>query len=188
MTLTQNTIIYSKTLPILKNYVYILLGVLFLVVCSQLRIPLDPIPITLQTVGVMLIALTFKRNQAVKTILFYLTFGAIGVPVFSNFKSGMHCLLGPSGGYLFGFLVAVIIMASIKNHLNNYNVRHIAFNCLLGTSVILLCGVVWLAYYVGINTALKSGLYPFITAGIIKILFTTAIVLLLSKFRFGKYT
>lgn len=171
-----NTIALNKNQFIIKSFAYIFGGVILLSACSQFSIPLDPIPITLQTVAVMLVGLIFKRSNAIKIILIYLALGAIGVPIFANFKSGMQCLLGPSGGYLWGFLIAVIIMSSIKKYLNKRNTLHIALNCLLGTTVILFCGVLWLAYYVELNTAVKSGLYPFIAGGIIKIIFATVIV------------
>lgn len=146
---------------------------------SQLTIPLDLIPITMQTVSVMLIGLIFKRKQAIQIIMVYLFLGAIGVPVFANFKSGLKCLYGPSAGYLWGFLIAVIVMTTLNKKTEKPNIIYITLNCLLGTAIILLCGFFWLTYYVGLNTAINSGLYPFITPGIIKVILAAAIARLL---------
>ncbi len=157
------------------NIIYVISGVLLLSICSQTSIPMDPVPLTLQTVGVMLIGLYFKNNHAITIMALYLTFGTIGAPIFSNYGHGLQTLLGPRGGYLFGFLVAVTIMNYLKKHLSKNNFIHTAFNCLIGTMTILLCGVSWLAYYIGIENAVNKGLYPFIIPGIIKVIFTTLI-------------
>ncbi len=160
----------------IKYFVYILLGVFLLFICSQLTIPLRPIPITMQTVGVMLIGLLCERYMASLIVLIYLVAGALGFPVFANMRGGMQSLLGPSGGYLLGFLAAVILMTSLKNYLKDNNIYHLVTNCCLGTLCILVFGVTWLGFSIGFAAAIKSGLYPFIIPGIIKIIITVAIV------------
>jgi len=149
---------------------YVLWGILLIVLTSQISIPLKPVPITLQTFGVMLVGLTFTRTAAIKAIAGYLALGLLGLPVFANFGSGYHYLLGPTGGYLVGFLVSVAIMSSIRPFLHNQNFFCIAVNCLIGTVVILTLGIVRLSHFIGFEKAIYSGLLPFIFPGIVKAL------------------
>lgn len=145
------------------------LGTLLLFFMSQLAIPLSPVPITLQTVAVMLIGLTFERKAAIGAILMYLTLGAIGSPIFSNFSGGFPVIMGPRGGYLLGFLGAVIFMTTLREkHLFRPFWQDI-LACLGGTILILLCGIGWLSTFIGLEQAVVSGLLPFILPGFLKI-------------------
>lgn len=161
----------NKYRSFIKTITYVIGGVALLFVASQLSIPLKPVPITLQTIGVMLIGLTFERSLAILSVSTYLFLGAIGVPVFANHAAGLQCLLGLTGGYLWGFLTAVMLMTTLRRYLEN-NIFLVMLNCIAGTVVILMFGVFWLAYSIGFKTALEVGLYPFIFTGAIKILLT----------------
>ncbi len=167
----------TKSSLAIHHIAYVMWGVLLLFVTSQLSIPLEPVPITLQTVGVMLIGLTFERSHAIKAVLVYLGLGAVGIPVFANYHGGGHWLFGMSGGYLWGFLAAVALMTSLRQrYLQNHSVLHIGLNCFFGTTVIFLFGITWLAYSIGLKAAIYSGFYPFIIPGAVKIvLLTTAV-------------
>ncbi|MGL4859067.1 MAG: biotin transporter BioY, partial [Enterobacteriaceae bacterium] len=101
-----------------KEYGLILTGVLLLFVMSQISIPLQPVPVTLQTVAVMLIGLTWQRAAAIKTVSVYLLLGAMGMPLFADFSAGYGVFMGPTGGYLAGFLLAVWVMTSAGSRLN----------------------------------------------------------------------
>jgi biotin transport system substrate-specific component len=148
---------------------YVLWGIFLIFLTSQINIPLKPVPITLQTFGVMLIGLTFTRAAAIKAITGYLVLGALGLPVFANFHAGYLHLLGPTGGYLLGFLVSVAIMSNVRPFLHNQNIFYIAVNCLIGTAVIFTLGISRLSHFIGFKQAIYSGLIPFIFPGIVKI-------------------
>lgn len=167
-----------------RNILNFIVGVTLLFVCSQSTIPLKPIPITLQTFGVMLLAIMFKRNIALAAVSAYLLLGAIGVPVFANFRSGLSVLLGPTGGYLWGFLVAVALMSTLKKYLGN-NLLSVALNGLFGTIVIVSFGVMRLRYSIGLESALNKGLYPFILPAIIKILLLVIFVWSVRKIQYS---
>ena len=162
----QSTEFLSK--PYLNEMAYVALGVILLFLSSQISIPIEPVPITLQTFGVMLVGLLFERKAAIYSILVYLCLGSMGAPVFANLSGGFHCLMGPTGGYLSGFLIAVAVMASLRQYLSNRNIWHIAFNCLIGTTLILICGIARLSHFVGFKAAIQGGLIPFIFPGLIK--------------------
>lgn len=77
-----------------------------LAVCSQLAVPVGSVPITAQTMAVLLIALLLPPKYAVLTVLVWVLAGALGLPFFANFKSGFGVLLGPTGGYIYGFIIS----------------------------------------------------------------------------------
>nr|CAH7769199.1 unnamed protein product [Callosobruchus chinensis] len=141
---------------------------------AQISIPLQPVPITLQTLGVMLIGLKFNRRTAFYSVLTYLSLGAAGLPVFANFSGGYHIFLGPTGGYLIGCLVAVVVM-SRKSFMCN------SLSCLAGTVVIFICGISWLTIYVGLKQAIMVGVLPFILPGLVKIFLLVAALQYLKK-------
>jgi len=103
-------------------------GIFLIFLTSQISIPLEPVPITLQTFGVMLVGLTFPQTAAIKAVSGYLALGALGLPIFASFSGGYHCLLGPTGGYLFGFLISVTVMSSIRPYLHINNLFYVAIN------------------------------------------------------------
>ena len=170
--------------PYLNEMACVALGVVLLFLTSQISIPIEPVPITLQTFGVMLVGLLFERRAAIYSILVYLSLGTIGAPVFANQSGGLQCLVGPTGGYLSGFLIAVAVMASLRQYLSNKNIWHIACNCLIGTAIILICGIARLSHFVGLKAAIQHGLLPFIFPGLIKALLLTIAVRFL---KFGKH-
>ena len=146
----------AKSFPLLINEVMqILIGVGLLACCSQVSIPLQPVPITLQTVAVMLIGLFYSRTAALKTLGSYLTLGACGVPVFANFMGGINVLFGPTGGYLWGFLLAVLVMTTAREHIRKETYLTMICNGLVGNFVVYLLGVTWLALFCWVIARLR---------------------------------
>ncbi len=174
------------TVPCQKTtqLIEVLFCVLLLFLMSQITIPLNPIPITLQSVAVMIIGLKFNRRIAVSSLSVYLLLGICGVPVFACFSSGYQTLFGGlSCGYLIGFVVAVIVMSYFnKLFESRLFVRNI-LSCLVGTVVIYVCGVGWLSVGMGIEQAIKVGLLPFIVSDMAKIL---VLVIILHYMDYGK--
>jgi len=154
----------------------LLWGAFLLFFTSQVSIPLEPVPITLQTFGVMLLGLIFERKTAIKSMALYLSLGAVGAPVFANFAGGITYFAGPTGGYLIGFLACVIVMTTIRQRLKSNHLLAITFNALLGTAVIMGFGVTWLSVLIGFKPAIHAGLIPFIVPGIMKALLLAIVV------------
>lgn len=124
------------------HIVYISMFVSLLIILSQIQVPLiGGIPITLQTLGVLLIGNILGSKSSAVAILIYLLLGIVGVPVFSSFRSGIQELLSPTGGFLIGFIPLVIIsgLASNKKFFASY-----IYNC-FGLLSCYLCGI--LMYY-----------------------------------------
>jgi biotin transport system substrate-specific component len=143
-------------------------GSWLLAALSQVEIG-APVPMTLQTLGVMLIGLTFGFRLAVAAIALYLLQGAAGLPVFSGFSGGMAHFAGPTGGYLAGFLAggALIGFFADKGLTKSWGGTVVALAA--GLAVVFALGLAWLGQIVGYDKAVEFGLTPFILGDAIKL-------------------
>ena len=159
----------AQNVALLKNELtQVIIGVGLLACAAQVSIPLQPVPITMQTVAVLLIGLFYKPSAAVKTILSYLGMGAVGFPVFANFSGSFAHFLTPTAGYLFGFVACVAVMAACREKIaKDTFVTQLAL-CTLGSIIIFACGISWLALFVGVSKAFYVGFVPFIIPGALK--------------------
>jgi biotin transport system substrate-specific component len=134
---------------------------------SWISIPFVPVPLTLQTLFVLLSGTVMRRYAAIPVIL-YLFLGMMGLPLFHNGLSGIGILLGPTGGYLIGFMPAAFITGLFYEKDSN-KIRIIGL--VLSIMVIYMCGIVWLCWSTGIGIAagLFIGLVPFIPGDILKV-------------------
>ncbi|MBL0370804.1 biotin transporter BioY [Rhizobium sp. KVB221] len=144
------------------------LGSLFLAALSQIEVPFFPVPMTLQTLGVMLIGLTFGFRLATATVALYLVEGFIGLPVFAGFAFGPAVFVGGTAGYLFGFLGAAALMGFAADRGMTKSWLGAALTLLAGEVVIFGLGIAYLAYLYGFENALAYGLYPFVLADLVK--------------------
>jgi biotin transport system substrate-specific component len=134
---------------------------------AWVSIPFFPVPLTLQTLFVLLAGAVMKR-YAVIPVSLYVLLGALGLPVFHTGVSGIGILLGPTGGYLVGFIFAALVVGLAYEHAS-VTIR--ITSLFAGTVIIYVCGVAWLMYSlaIGIIPAVISGVLPFIPGDLIKI-------------------
>lgn len=155
-----------------NNYVSILVGLVALVISSYISfdVPLNDfeIPISLQSLVVLLVCFFLGRMNGMLVILSYLILGAVGLPVFADGNAGVDVLMGKSGGYLFGFLLAVIILESFFQNLKHSFVAILVYMA-LGTAIILLSGGLRLLQFYDLATVWEYGIQPFLAGGLIKI-------------------
>lgn len=154
-------------------------GVLIVSTLAQVAIPLPgtPVPLTGQTLGVLLVAAALGAPRAVATMATYLLIGAAGAPVFAHHTSGFDVLRlsSSTGGYLVGMLVA----AALVGHLADRGLDRRAWTVLptmvLGNVVIYAFGATWLAHALGLDvaTALRLGVRPFLIGDAVKLLLAT---------------
>lgn len=159
---------------------------LVLVACASLsfNLPFSPVPVTAQTFGVLLVAMVLGRVRGTAVVLAYLAEGALGLPVFAGGKAGIAALVGPTGGYLVGFLAAAYLVGSLSDRGWDRGFGRSVAAMTLGTILIFLCGLTQLALYTPDSAILAMGLYPFIPGALIKI--GVAAVILPSIWRFLK--
>lgn len=145
------------------------LGTVFLTVLSQIAVPFVPVPMTLQTLAVMLIGVTFGFRLATATVALYLIEGAIGLPVFSDFTSGLAILAGPTGGYLAGFLVAAAAMGFMADRGLTKSWLGMVATLFVGEVIMFGLGIGYLSSMIGLQKALTFGLYPFVYGDLLKL-------------------
>jgi biotin transport system substrate-specific component len=149
-----------------SSSLFIALIAVFSWISLPIPIPLFPVPVTLQTLAVLLAGIVMKR-YAVCPVLLYLVLGAFGLPVFHNGMSGLGVLFGPTGGYLVGFVPAALISG-----LGYESARKEIAICslILATGVIYLTGIGWLVLSTGmaVQAAIVSGMLPFLPGDLLK--------------------
>lgn len=136
----------------------------------SIPIPLSPVPIVLSDFFVMLTGLFLGARWGITSVGLYIFLGALGLPVFSGGKTGLAHLFGPTGGYLFGFLIAVYVIGYIS-HKGKASVYKDLAALLAGNLIIYAIGVPWLKEALNLtwDKAFAFGLIPFIPGTIIKI-------------------
>ena len=159
----------------LLKYVFLaLIGSIILAISSKIKIPFYPVPMTMQTLIVLIIGIGFGWKLGLATVSLYLFEGIIGLPVFSGSPEkgvGLIYFTGPTMGYLLGFLVAVYI--SGKFIYDNNLVKNF-FKLLLATSFIYILGMAWLGSLIGWEKPIfQLGAQPFLLAELLKILIAT---------------
>jgi biotin transport system substrate-specific component len=142
----------------------------------QIRLPFTPVPVTAQTLAVLLIGVLLGSRRGALALLGYLGEGLAGLPVFSGGSFGLAHLLGPTGGYLIGFVAAAFVVGWLAER--GWDRRAIsAFGAMaIGNLVIYAFGVSWLAWTVGAHQALALGLAPFVAGDVLKIALGTALL------------
>ena len=152
-----------------------IIGSLFLAALSQIQVPSYPVPVTLQTLAVMLIGLTFGFRLATATVALYLIEGLVGLPVFAGFSFGPAVFVGGTAGYLFGFLFAAALMGLMADRGVTRSIPGMVATLLAGEVVIFGLGIAYLTYLYGFDNALAYGLYPFLFADLVKMGLATLI-------------
>lgn len=161
---------------------FVVLGTALLAIASWIEIPMVPVPMTMQTYAVLVIGMLFGWRVGVVSILVYLALAAIGVPVLAGGGSGVARLVGPTAGYLGGFLVAAALVGWLAKR-GWAGIGRTLAAMALGHAVILGLGVAWLAGRIGWSDAVTAGLIPFIPGALLKSLLAAATIELARRFR-----
>ena len=168
--------IYARSFPRaadwLRDLMLIILGALFVAALAQVEIPLPftPVPITGQTFGVLLVGAALGSKRGAASLASYLTLGIFGLPFFAGGAHGLDIVLGATGGYLIGFVMAAYIIGLMAERGLERNMRTSVIPFLVGTVIIYVCGVAWLAVFLGsFNKAVAGGLLPFLAGDAIKL-------------------
>ena len=153
----------------LRFAVLAVLGSAIMAISAQITVPLQPVPLTMQPFAVMLLGAAFGWRLGAATMALYLFEGAVlNLPVFANLKFGFPALLGPTGGYLVGFMFAAALIGWLAERGWDRHVASTILAMLAGILVIYGMGVAWLATLIGIEPAIANGILPFIYGDLIK--------------------
>lgn len=155
---------------IFRAVVLAVLGSALLYVCSKIYVPLPPVPISMQTYAVLLLGIAYGWRLAAATILLFIGEGLVGLPVFAGPEPGFAVLVGPTAGYIYGWVVAVALVGWLAEHGWNRSFVRILAAMALGNIVIYLVGLPWLSFFVPEGKTLALGLYPFLIGDGLKLL------------------
>lgn len=168
----------------LTGYIYSGLFAALIAVMGIISIPLpiSPVPITGQSLAIMLAGGILTVRQAGFSVLTFLLLGAVGVPVFAGLSGGIGILVGPRGGYLIGYLVGAVVIALLKGKTNNVWRLALA-NIVGGIIVVYIFGVLWLSFVtgMGLDKALMVGALPYIPGDLFKAFLATVIGVAVNK-------
>ena len=182
---TSKTVKASKMGPLTttasrtRAIAFTALTIAIMAVSAWITVPIGPIPFTLQMFAITFAVIVLAPRQAIGAIAGYLALGAIGVPVFSGMRGGIGVLMGPTGGFLWGYLIGVSLAVAVLALFRRRGVDNFAVGMLCGllfTAVAYVCG--WLQYMfvanVGPFESFLVCVAPFIVVDIIKVAAATA--------------
>jgi biotin transport system substrate-specific component len=153
-------------------------GAALTAVLAQVAIPLWPVPITGQTLAVLLVGASLGATRGALSMVVYALAGLVGLPVYSDHTAGPAVLLGPTGGYIVGFVLAAALTGWLAQR--RYERRFLAgmLAFLAGSVVVFLVGLPWLKLSLGLTwpQTIAAGFTPFIVGGIIKAVIAAAVL------------
>jgi len=148
----------------------------------SITIPISPVPIAICIFGIYIAAYVLGSKWGTLAVLIYLLIGLIGVPVFSAFSGGPGKLLGPTGGYLIGYIPLVFVAGLFIEKFEGKIYMHV-IGMLIGLTICYIMGTAWLAIQASLSftAALSAGVIPFIPADIVKIILAVIVGVPLRK-------
>ena len=154
---------------VVMTFALLMIGVGILAISARIQVPFYPVPVTMQTLAVMVIAMAYGSKLGSATLFSYLLAGFLGAPVFAG-GAGFAYMAGPTGGYLAGFLAAGVVLGALADRGWTRNWQTTAAAMVLGTAIIYFLGVAWLSQLIGFDKAITFGVMPFIYGDILKLL------------------
>ena len=166
---------------LIYDFIMIMGASIFIALSAQIAfsVPFSPVPITGQTLAVVLTGALLGSRRGGLAIVAYLLEGISGLPVFAQAQFGIIHLVGPTGGYLIGFIPAAYLSGLLSESGWGKSIFSALGIMTLSTVIIFICGLSWLSLFFGNNNVFEVGLYPYLVGAVIKI--TLAAVL----FRLG---
>lgn len=149
-----------------------LIGSLLLALSARVQVPFWPVPMTMQALAVLVIGMTLRARLGATVVAIYVLEGLLGLPVFAGTPErglGFAYLLGPTGGYLIGFVLAAYVAGWLAERGYGRTLLRAVLAQAAGTAIILSVGCAWLAAQFGVEKAITAGLLPFVLASLVKI-------------------
>lgn len=180
----NHAILADKILPgrasLTRNVMLAVAGSLLLWASAKLQVPFYPVPMTMQTFVVLMIGTAYGWRLGAATVALYLLQGAIGMPVFAGTPEkgiGLAYMMGPTGGYLLGYLVAASVTGALAGLGWDRRVSTTVLSMLAGNVVIYAFGLAWLGTVVGWDKPVVAwGLTPFVLGDVLKIALAAAVL------------
>lgn len=164
----MNTKAGSATLKHM-TVIALMTAVICIIAPFSLNIPVSPTPISLGSMAIYFAVSVLGMKRGTVSVLLYILLGTAGLPVFTNFMGGIGKVLGPTGGYMAGYIFLSLILGFFVDHWNNHMGMNIV-GVILGTIVLYLFGTVWMSIQLNLDfvSALFAGVIPYIPGDIVK--------------------
>jgi biotin transport system substrate-specific component len=163
---------------LVANIATVVLGTLLITICAKINVPVWPVPVTLQSFAIAALAAAFGLRIGVATVALYLLEGAVGLPVFAGMSAGIPYLMGPTGGFLIGFLLLAAIVGYAADRGASGKPLTLFAAMLVGDAVLFVLGFAWLLFMAGqaqwidqanvVASAFAKAVQPFIVWDILK--------------------
>jgi biotin transport system substrate-specific component len=160
-------------------------GSLAIAASAQIQLPIQPVPMTMQSLMVLLVGAAYGWRLGAATLLLYLIEGICGLPVFAGFRAGPAALVGPTGGFLLGFVPAAALAGWLASQGWTRGVWRSCALFLAGHAVIFTVGLAWLALLIGAEQAIALGLMPFLPGSAVKVALGVTLLATLRGLRRG---
>ena len=156
-----------------KSAALVLAGIAGLVIASKIRVPMWPVPVTMQTFAVLVLGAAYGLRLSLVTVLGYLVLGAAGFAVFAGEGAGLAYMAGPTGGYLSGFVAAMALMGALARRGWDRSVLGMGAAMVLGNAVIYGFGLAWMSWLFaadkGLGWVLHYGMVNFLAGDALKL-------------------
>lgn len=151
-------------------------GSLAIAASAQIQVPMQPVPMTLQSLVVLLVGVAYGWRLGAATVLLYLAEGLCGLPVFAGFRAGPAALMGPTAGFLVGFVPAAALAGWLAARGWARGLWRPAALFAAGHIVLFATGIAWLAWLFGLDRAVAVGLLPFLPGSVVKVALGVALL------------
>ncbi len=169
----------EKTNSIVREVTLAVLGTLLLTLSAKVQVPFYPVPLTLQTLAVLVLGAGLGWRLGAATIALYLAEGALGLPVFAGTPEkglGLAYMMGPTGGFLAGFLIAAAFVGFCAQRGWGQSFLRLLAVMSAGHVLIFGLGFAWLSVLAGPQTAFAAGVAPFFLATVLKTVLAAAVL------------
>lgn len=157
------------------------LGIAMLIAGAKIAVPFWPVPMTMQTFAVLIVGASLGRIAGAASVISYLSLGAAGLPVFAGAAAGPAYLMGPTAGYLLGFVAAATCIGWVAERKVERRALSLTLGGIAAMALIYACGAGWLALQIGAAKAWSFGVLPFLLGDALKISLAAMLLLGLER-------
>ena len=165
--------------PLVRQAILAVLGSLLLWASAKAQVPMWPVPMTMQSFVVLVLGMGYGSRLGAATVVLYLIEGAVGLPVFAGTPEkgiGLAYMMGTTGGYLLGFVLAASVVGRLAERGWDRTLPRAVAAMAVGSVLLLIPGVAWLAVLIGGTKAISLGLVPFIAGTVVKLALAAAVM------------
>lgn len=163
------------------RWIRVIASVILISISAQITIDLPGVPITGQSLAILVCCALLKPWEALVATVAYVLLGAMGLPIFADGSAGWSKISGGTGGFILGFIVSGTYISWMYYRYARHNFKFALVAMTTATAVLLICGISYLSYLKGLEIGLQYGFYPIWKGAVVKILLGAAVVTLIHR-------